>query len=96
MTEGAFRFLADAASCRAAFLSKDALLIVAAVARTDGGGSPGLTALRAARRAAAGVATMTSAARLRGTTAPLLDIKREDGSRKTAMKAAEKTEEKNN
>ena len=96
MTEGALRFLADATTFAAAFLSKAALLIVAACARTDGGGSPGLTALRPARRAAAGVATMTSAARLRGTTAPLLDIKREDGSRKTAMKATEKSEEKNN
>lgn len=96
MTEGAFRFLADATTFAAAFLSKAALLIVAAVARTDDDGSTGLAALRPARRAAAGVATMTSAARLRGTTSPLLDIKREDGSRKTSMKAAEKTEEKNN
>ena len=93
---GALRFLADAATFAAAALSKAALLTVAAVERTDGGGTTGLAALRAARRAAAGVATMTSAARLRGTTAPPLDIKREDGSRKTAMKAAEKTEEKNN
>jgi hypothetical protein len=86
---GAFRFAA---------LSKATLLAAVAAVRTEGGGAeaPGLAAFRAARREAAGVAKMTSAARLRGAIAAFLDIKREEGSRKTSRKAAEKTEEKNN
>ena len=38
---GALRFLADAATFAAAALSKAALLTVAAVERTDGGGTTG-------------------------------------------------------
>ena len=93
---GAFRFFADAVAFAAAALSKAALLTVAAVERTDGGGTTGLAALRAARRAADGVASTSSDARERGTIARLLAIKRKGKSRRTSRKAAETTEEKNN
>ena len=93
---GALRFLADAVTFAAAALSKLALLTVAAVERTDGGGTTGLAALRAARRAADGVAATSSNARERGMIAELLAIKRKGRSRRTSRKAAEKTEEKNN
>jgi hypothetical protein len=87
---GALRFLADAATFAAAALSKAALLTVVAVERTDGGESPGLAALRAARRAADGVAATSSNARERGMIARLLAIKRKGRSRKTSTKAAGK------
>ena len=93
---GALRFLADAATFAAAALSNAALLTVAAVERTDGGESTGLAALRAARRAADGVAATSSNARERGMIARLLAIKRKGRSRRTSRQAAEKTEEKTN
>jgi hypothetical protein len=88
VTTGAFRFLADAATF-AASLSKAALLTVAADLRTEGvGAEAAARALRAARREAAGVASISSAARLRGCIPALLAIQREDRSRKNLEKGS--------